>query len=143
MKILMIVCAVLVGFLVFPVIYSTAKGYTVWYWRDPHAQIFVDGHRVSGYVHQARDGLIVTRGDLPHRRSYIISFLDNGSITLTDCSPWIAPASFVFVIRDLDPPCFTNRTNSETPEGRWGPVQMHGDVLEFQTTNNKVIRLIR
>lgn len=143
MKYLMTVCAVLVGFLALPVIYSTAKGYTVWYWRNPNAQIFVDRHRVSGYVHQAKHGLIITRGDLPRRRSYIISFLDNGAVNLTDCSPWTAPAFFVFVIRDLNPPCLTNQTNSETPEGPWGPVRMHSDVLEFQTTENKVIRVIR
>ena len=139
----MIVCAVVAAFLALPAIYSTAKGYTVWYWRNPHAQIFVNGHRVSGYVHESRHGLIITRGDLPRRRSYIVSFPDNGAVILTDCSPWTAPAFFVFAIGDLNPPCFTNQTNSETSEGLWGPVQMHGDVLEFQTTNNKVIRVIR
>ena len=142
MKNLMIFAAALAGFLALPAIYSTAKGYTVWYWRNPHAQIFVDRQRVSGYVHQAKHGLIITRSDLPHRRSYIVSFLDNG-VTVVDCSPWTAPAFFVFVIRDLDPPCLTNQTNSETPDGPWGGIRMHGDVLEFQTTNNRVIRIIR
>jgi len=94
MKNLVIVCDVLAGFLALPVIYSTAKGYTVWYLRNPHAQIFVDHHSVSGSVHQAKHGLIITRGDLPRRHSYIVSFLDNGSTNLTDCSPWTAPAFF-------------------------------------------------
>ena len=139
----MIICAVLIGFLALPMIYSTAKGYTVWYWRNPHAQIFVDGHRVSGYVHQSKHGLVITRGDLPQRHSYIVSFLDSGAANLTDCSPWAAPAFFVFVIRDLDPPCLINQTNSETPEGPWGPVRIDGTRVEFQTTDNKVIRVIR
>src|ERR1041385_976041 len=117
---ILLICAAVIGLLSLPVIYSTAKGYTVWYWRNPHAQIFVNGHPVSGYVHQAKHGLIITRGDLPRRRSYLISFLDNGFISLIDCSPWTAPDSFVFAKGDLNPPCLTDHTNSETPEGRWG-----------------------
>jgi hypothetical protein len=89
---ILLVCATVIGFLILAVIYSTAKGYTAWYWRNPHAQIFVNGHRVSGYVHQSKYGLIITRGDLRQRRSYIVSFLDNGAANLTDCSPWTAPS---------------------------------------------------
>jgi len=139
---ILLVCATVIGFPILAVIYSTAKGYTAWYWRNPHAQIFVNGHRVSGYVHQSKYGLIITRGDLRQRRSYIVSFLDNGAANLTDCSPWTAPSFFVFVIRDTDPPCLANQTDSETPEGPWGPIRIDGTRLEFQTTNNKVIRVI-
>ena len=117
MKATLFLAAAIVGFLIFAVVYSTAKGYIVWYWRNPHIRIFVDGRRVSGYVHESRHGLIVTRGDLPKRHSYIVSFLDAGTVNLTDCSPWTASASFVFVIQDVNPPCLANRTNSETPEG--------------------------
>ena len=143
MKATLLLAAAIVGFLIFAMVYSTAKGYTAWYWRNPHIRIFVDGRRVSGYVHESRHGLIVTRGDLPKRHSYIVSFLDAGTVNLTDCSPWTASASFVFVIQDVNPPCLANRTNSETPEGPWGPVRMHDNVLEFGTTDNKVIRVIR
>jgi hypothetical protein len=143
MKVILFLAASIVGFLIFAMVYSTAKGYTAWYWRNPHIRIFVDGRRVSGYVHESRHGLIVTRGDLPKRHSYIVSFLDAGTVNLTDCSPWTASAFFVFVIQDVNPPCLANRTNSETPEGPWGPVRMHGNVLEFGTTDNKAIRIIR
>lgn len=143
MKNVLLICAAIVGFLAVPLIYSTVKGYTAWYWRNPHIQIFVDGRRVPGYVHESRHGLIVTRGDLPKRHSYIVSFLDAGTVNLTDCSPWTASAFFVFVIQDVNLPCLANRTNSETPEGPWGPVRMHGNVLEFETTDNKAIRIIR
>jgi len=138
-----ILCVAIIGFVAVPVTYSTVKGYTVWYWRNPHAQMFVNGHRVSGYVHRSKHGLVITRGDLPKRQSYIVSFLDQGTANITDCRPWSAPAFFVFVIRDIDPPCLTNQTNSETLEGPWGPVRIDGTRVEFQTTNNKVIRVIR
>lgn len=138
----LLICALIVGFLALPVIYSTAKGYTVWYWRSPHMQIFVNGRRVPGYVHESKHGLIITRGDLLKRRSYIVSFLDNGDVSLLDCSPWTASDLPVVVIRDVNPPCLTNLTNSETPEGPWGPVRMHRRALEFATTNNNVIRIV-
>jgi hypothetical protein len=41
MKNVVILCAAIIGFLALPAIYSTLKGYTIWFWRNPQAQIFV------------------------------------------------------------------------------------------------------
>jgi hypothetical protein len=135
--------AAILGILAVPILYSTLKGYTVWYWRNPHAHILVNGQPVPGYVHESKNDLFVTRGDLPQHHSYLIRLTDQTKGTSHDCGDWSASSFFVFVIGHVDPPCFMNVVSSETPEASVGPVRIHGATLEFQTTNGNVITVNR
>jgi hypothetical protein len=137
----LLMAVVVLGLLGLPMIYSTAKGYTTWFWRNYHAQIFVDGKPVSGYVHQSNQVLIVTWGDLAERRSYWITLTDPATARL--CASWSAPSVVIFAVGDVTDPCLINRVTSETPDAPCGPVQIQGNTLELHTTNNKIIKITR
>jgi hypothetical protein len=144
MKNVLIICAGIIGFLALPVIYSTVKGYTTWFWRDPHAQLFVNGQRVPGYVHQSKHVIIVTRSDLAKRHSYWFG-LDGQSTALSNyCGSWSAPDFFVFVMGDVNPPCFMIREIAydieESPQPGV-PIVRHGRMIEFYTNDRKLIRV--
>jgi hypothetical protein len=109
MKNVIILCAAIVGFVAVPVTYSTMKGYTAWFWRNPCAQIFVNGRRVPGYVHQSKHVIIVTRGDLAKRHSYWFRLEGQSNTILNYCGSWSAPDFFVFAVGDVNPPCFMIR----------------------------------
>jgi hypothetical protein len=146
MKNLLIACAILLGFLALPVIYSTAKGYTVWFWRNPHAQILVNGQRVAGYVHHSKHVMIVTRGDLAARRSYWVDVTRPTALP-NDCGAWSAPDFFVFAVGDINMPCLGLlgvETTSETPGAPdWnGPHTSSSTKIEFRTTDGKTIRVV-
>jgi len=82
------------GFVAVPIIYSTVKGYTTCFWRDPRGQVFVNGQRVPGYVHKSKHVIIVTRSDLEKRRSYWFG-LDEHPATISNyCGSWSAPDFF-------------------------------------------------
>jgi hypothetical protein len=146
MKNLLLICAALVGFLAIPVIYSTAKGYTVWFWRNPQAQIFVDGQRVSGYLHTSGNVAIVTRLDLSSPRSYWIG-LGQSTGTPAYCGSWFAPRFFVFAVGDVNMPCMGlkgREANSETPDAPdWCMSHINNSTkIEFRTINGKSIRVM-
>ena len=94
MKNVLVICAAIAGFVAVSVIYSTVKGYTTWFWRDPCGQVFVNGQRVPGYVHKSKHVIIVTRSDLEKRRSYWFG-LDEHPATISNyCGSWSAPDFF-------------------------------------------------
>src|SRR5579859_761328 len=144
MKNVLLICAGIIGFLALPVIYSTVKGYTTWFWRDPHGQVFVNGQRVLGYVHQSKRVIIVTRSDLEKRHSYWFG-LDEHSATISNyCGSWSAPDFFVFAVGDVNPPCFMIREIAydveESPQPAV-PIVRSGTKLEFYTNDRKLIRV--
>jgi len=144
MRNFLLICVAIVGFLAVPVVYSSAKGYTTWFWRDPHGQVFVNGQRVPGYVHQSKHVIIVTRTDLAKRHSYWFG-LDEQSATISNyCGSWSAPDFFVFVMGDTNPPCFMIREIAydveESPQPAV-PIVRSGAKIEFYTNDRKLIRV--
>ncbi len=84
--------------------YSTAKGYTTWYFRVS-GQVTVDGHNTSGYMHAntERTLLLLTRTDETKPETYLISLVDRKLIF--DCGKWHPIRFFPMPIGDLNPPC--------------------------------------
>jgi len=84
--------------------YSTAKGYTTWYFRVS-GQVTVDGHNTSGYLHAntERTLLLLTRTDEAKPETYLISLVHRKLIF--DCGGWHPIRFFPMPIGDLNPPC--------------------------------------
>lgn len=144
MKPVLIICAAIIGFVAIPVIYSTVKGYTTWFWRNPRAQVFVNGQRVSGYVHKSKDVIIVTRADLAKRHSYWFRLNGQSTALSNYCGSWSAPDFFVFVMGDTNPPCFMIQEAAydveESPQPAV-PILCDGAKIEFYTNDRKSIRV--
>jgi hypothetical protein len=147
MKNILLICAGIIGFLALPVIYSTVKGYTTWYWRDSHAEILVDGLRVPGYLHESSKRLILTRRDTAKPHSYLLISNDR-SATALDCGDWHPPSFFIIPIGDINP-CTGSDILGETfvyysaPEAPMGRVKIEGANLEFRTRDGKLVRVLR
>jgi hypothetical protein len=105
MKTVLISCVSITCIFALAVLYSTAKGYTSWYWRNSHAVVLVDGRQVSGYVHRSVRKIILTRRDLAKPRSYWIDTTPPSTARPHYCGSWSAPNFFVFVVGDLNMPC--------------------------------------
>jgi hypothetical protein len=147
MKTLLVLCAAVIGFLALPAIYSTVKGYTLWFWLNPKAQIFVDGQRVSGYLHKSGKVAIVTRLDLSRPRSYWIGLAGQSTATPAYCGSWSAPDFFVFAVGDVNMPCMGLKgieANSETPDApdRCSSHINNSTKIEFRTINGNSIRVM-
>jgi hypothetical protein len=147
MKTLLVLCAAVIVFLALPAIYSTVKGYTIWFWLNPQAQIFVDGQRVSGYLHKSGKVAIVTRLDLSSPRSYWIGLTGQSTATPAYCGSWSAPDFFVFAVGDVNMPCMGLKgieANSETPDApdRCSSHISNSTKIEFRTIDGKSIKVI-
>ena len=59
--------------LVVAMVFSTAKGYTIWYFRV-NGSVMVDGRETSGYMHANthRDILLITRTDGSRPETYLV-----------------------------------------------------------------------
>jgi hypothetical protein len=144
MKSTFILCAAIIGFVAVPVIYSTMKGYTTWFWRNPHAQVFVNGQRVPGYVHQSKHVIIVTQDDLDKRHSYWFGLTGQSTTISNYCGSWSAPDFFVFVVGDAAPPCFMIQEAAyDAPESTQPtvPIIRDGTTIQFYTNDRKLIRV--
>lgn len=145
MKIVFIFLALLVAFIVVVLIYSTFHGQTKWFWRNSHAEVFVDGHRVPGYVHQSGETVILTRRDTAKPHSYLVA-LNGQSAFVTECRDWHAPSLFVFPMGHGS--CFPSDLigagfDNERPESPASRANIAGTTLEFHTNNGKLIRVTR
>lgn len=146
MKKALIVFAVAIGTLSIPFAYSTLHGYTRWYWRNHHSKILVDGRPVSGYVHESKRKIIVTRRETPKPHSYLIVLGDQYTATRLDCGDWFAPPFFVFPIGDVNPPCLStigDEAAYNEPDAPVGPITIKGTVLEFHTKDGKLVTVNR
>jgi hypothetical protein len=138
--------AAILGILAVPILYSTLKGYTRWYWRAPGGQIFVDGNRVSGYVHASKSVVIVTRRDMARSHSYLIALGDRSRGVLLGCGDWSAPRFVVFPVGHVNPPCLMalgDETAHSSPHAPGGPLRITGTTLEFHTQDGKRITVNR
>lgn len=97
---------------VLPGIYSTARGYTVWFFRVSNPVITVDGKQTKGWLHKAHNGRVMffTRNDGDRPETYDLVFTDNGNGYVLSCGRWIAPRLPVFPVGDVNPPCFFEGT---------------------------------
>jgi len=143
----LICLALFVAFIGVAVIHSTLRGHTRWFWRNSPAEVFVDGHRVPGYLHQSGEAVILTRRDTAKPYSYLAT-LNGQSAFVTDCRDWHAPSFFVFPMGHTNPPCFPADLIGEGfdntgPESPAGPANIAGITLEFHTNNGKLIRVTR
>ena len=147
MKIVVIFLALFVAFIGVALIYSTLHGQTKWFWRNSHAEVFVDGHRVPGCLHQSSEAVILTRRDTAKPHSYLVA-LNGQSAFVTDCRDWHASSFFVFPMGHTNPPCFPGDVIGEGfdntgPESPAGPAKLANSSLEFHTNNGKLIRVSR
>jgi hypothetical protein len=148
MKRFLLASSILIALLIgVPIAYSTMKGYTTWFWRDFHAQVFVDGHQVPGYVHRSGRQIIVTLHDLTEPRSYWIELKDPSTAIPRFCGTWSAPSFFVFSIGDVNLPCLGllgDESTSETPEAPdWSiPPTKNGAQIEFRTIDFHKIKVV-
>ena len=147
MKIVFIFLALFLAFIAVAVIYSTLRGHTKWFWRNSHAEVFVDGHRIPGYVHQSGETVILTRRDTAKPHSYLAT-LNGQFIFVTDCRDWHAPSFFVFPMGHTNPPCFPDDLIGEGldntgPESPAGPAKIAGITLEFHTRDGRLVTVKR
>ena|SRR5579862_9642512 len=144
MKKALIACVLIAGILVLPILYSTAKGHTRWYWRKPNGMVFVDGRPVPGYIHQSKQVILVTRRDTTTPHSYEV-FANGPKSFVVDCGDWAAPAFFVFPVGDVNPPCLptisADEPNPSSAESAIGSIVTQAGSVEFHTKGGKLIRV--
>jgi hypothetical protein len=142
MKRTLIVCLAILGILILPIFYSSAKGYTSWFWRNFHAVVLVDGQPVRGYIHQSKSTLIITRRDTSNPHSYMITNKDSEAYIL-DCGNWAAPSFFVFGINHVNPPCVREILDASisAPDSPHNPTIVQNGALEFHTKNGRTIKV--
>ena len=87
--------------------YSTAKGYTSWFFRVRHPVITVNGIRSEGWLHRTRDGngIFLTEHGSGRRVTYDLVFTESGSRYVFSCGTWVAPRWPAIPVGDLNPPC--------------------------------------
>lgn len=133
-----ITVVVLVLLLALPVTYSTAKGYTTW-WFSSKATVRINGAS-NGYLHRNWSGRawIVTRTDLQPRQSYLVSLY--GSKHVIDCGDWHAPRLPIYPFGDVNPPCLGLLTDSEIQRAdlpHSSTLSVEPNMIEFTTMSGK------
>ena len=127
----------LFAFAVMALAYSTAKGYTSWFFRVWHPHITVNGIPSEGWLHRNRDGngIFLTEHGSDRSVTYDLIFTDGGNGHVLNCGAWVAPRWPAIPIGDVNPPCFylgyagqsltrgTNSVSFTTMDGR----KLHAD----------------
>lgn len=128
-------------FLVVAIVYSTAKGYMVWYFRVS-GSVTVDGHKTGGYVHAntQRNMLLVTRTDGSKLETYLVP-VESGKL-ISGCGDWHPIRYLPIPTGDLNPPC--SRLN-EKPGSVADPPLVSTVVrarrsVEFSTASGKRVK---
>jgi len=122
-------------------VYSTAKGYTIWYFRVS-GSVTVDGRETSGYMHAnaQRNILLITRTDGSRPETYLVS-AKNGAPVL-DCGDWHPIRLLPVPIGDVNPPC---SVLNQKPESVIDPPVDSTQVrrrrsVEFSTASGKRVK---
>ena len=102
------VAGTLFAFVAFAMAYSTAKGYTVWFIRIPHAVVTVDGRQTTGWLHEANEEntIFFTRADSSKAETYDLVFAHEGNGRVLSCGESVASRLPLIAIGDVNPPCF-------------------------------------
>ena len=88
-------------------VYSSAIGYTTWFFRISHPIITVNGKPSEGWLHRGRDGnvMFLTERSSGRALTYNLVFADNSTGHVFRCGAWVAPRWPVIARGDLSPPC--------------------------------------
>jgi len=102
------IAGTLFAFVALAMAYSTAKGYTVWFIKIPHAVVTVNGRQTKGWLHEANKGntIFFTRADSSKRQTYDLVFAHEGNGRVLSCGEWVASRLPLIAIVDVNPPCF-------------------------------------
>jgi hypothetical protein len=86
--------------------YSTARGYTRWYFRVD-GQVVVDGRSTTGYLHANTEKtlLMLTRTDDSRPETYLVSLERDTKTGVLDCGEFHAPRFLPFPVGHLNSPC--------------------------------------
>ncbi len=103
-----VIAGTLLILVVLAMAYSTARGYTVWFIKIPHAVITVNGRRTNGWLHEANNGnrIFITRSDSSKPETYDLVFAHDGDGRVLSCGVWVASRLPMIPIGDVNPPCF-------------------------------------
>lgn len=120
-------------------VYSTAKGYTKWYFRV-NGVVQVDG-RTNGYLHanSERTLLLVTRTDGVRPETYLVPLRDSEMIV--DCGAWHPIRFLPTPVGDINPPCsgYDTPTRFMDAPASWSRRTSPRSV-EFSTASGKKIK---
>jgi len=88
--------------------YSSANGYTSWFFRVRHPVITVNGIRTEGWLHRSRNGngIFFTEHSSGRSVTYDLVFTASGNGHVLNCGTWVAPRWQAIPTGDLSPPCF-------------------------------------
>ena len=107
-KAIAIIAISLFAFALMALAYSTARGYTSWFFRVWHPVITVNGIRSEGWLQKTRDGnrIFLTEHSSGQSVTYDLVFTDSGNGHVLSCGAWVAPRWPAILIGDVNPPCF-------------------------------------
>ena len=132
---------VLVILLAIPVTYSTARGYTQW-WFMSSSHVAIDGVQ-GGYLHKnwSNSAVIITRTDSKRGQSYLVRISgEEVSQSMIYCGDWHAPRIPVFPIGDVNPPCMGFLVDSDPPDAdrpRVSTLTAKQGFVDFSTVQGK------
>jgi hypothetical protein len=112
-----IAAALLLALIVLTVVYAIFSPHATWYSRVWNARITADGKEIRGSLHRSHQGeaLFLTRRDKSKAESYLIwAHQDRRGLVLT-CGRWTAPRLPLFVIGDVNPPCWPANDSDNYP----------------------------
>jgi hypothetical protein len=121
--------------------YSTARGYTRWYFRV-NGQVVVNGEKTTGYMHVNTDRtlLMLTRTDALYPETYLVSLGPEKMVL--DCGEWHPLRFLPFPVGHVNPPCSVFTVDPEklhdppiTATLARGP-----HLVEFSTVSGKKVR---
>jgi hypothetical protein len=142
-KRLYILLLVLAGFLVIPLAYSTARGYTQW-WLMSGGHVTVNGVR-AGYMHTnwSHSAVMITRTDSSSKQSYLVRISGEEFVgPMVYCGDWHAPRVPAFPIGDVNPPCMGILDGPDPPGAdrpRTSTLIARPRFVEFSTAEGKKV----
>ena len=121
-------------------VYSTARGYTTWYFRV-NGRVMVDEHQTTGYMHANTQQtiLLITRTDGPRKETYLVPI--GKSRTIFDCGDWHPVRFLPFAVGGVSQTCspFTDpATVVDAPIDK--TLVRERRSVEFSTASGKKIR---
>ena len=122
-------------------VYSTAKGYMIWYFRV-NGSVTVDGHNTGGYMHAntQRTALLITRTDESRPETYLVPVASGK--TILDCGQWHPIRFLPIPIGDVNPPCsgFNEKAESAVDPPVNETLVRSRRSVEFLTASGKKVK---
>jgi hypothetical protein len=103
----------------FPLVYTTARGYTAWYIQVANATFAVNGKSTRGQLHRNLTGktiLYTTEVSGTGKfRTYLLGFSGN-KLFIKSCGDWAAEQSALIINRTVPPPCSFPGGSANSPQ---------------------------